>query len=390
MALQVNNFTGFETGDTLEALSIAGSPTFPITDVRSGGRKLFLDVGSEKYTLPWVDNVTDAGGDYIIGFAVKFASTSSDPTAFATVSDTNGSIIEINVDNNNSIVVESQGVDQITSSEEVIGTSSYHYIEVYFQHSDSGNAELFIDGVSQGTATAQDFSRGGSLDSTVGLLFNHDGSNDISIDDVYILSGASSASDAFGDAEVFPYQNTAEDATDQGDTLADGTWALVSETPLNEGTSNDAQYVDTGNLTGSTICDEGTRAGPSGDANVDGDSNIKAAKWIGRFKRGAGGGRTHNFYGGNDGAGANHATWIASNDAKTLAMSLDTVYATFTMLSESTEVPSSTEDFQYGFSKSATGGQDIFCGDIWAMLLHVPSTGPAPTINLVMAPYIPI
>ena len=61
------------------------------------------------------------------------------------------------------------------------------------------------------------------------------------------------------------YQNTVEDATDQGDALANGTWALVSETPLNEGTSNDAQYVDTGNLTGSTICDEGTRAGPSGD-----------------------------------------------------------------------------------------------------------------------------
>ena len=392
MALTINDFSGAETRGTDEFSAISGTVFTSGSQVRTGVFTYSLDIspfGSGEFA-PFA-SVADAGNDYVCGFGIRFGdlTPNTNPARFLSLREGSSEFFALEeTTDGDLLIIDAAGSTIRTVSPSPFTVFVYSFVEIYFQHQASATVEVFVDGVSLGSDSGQDLTDGGTFDTV--RFETVSGGAPFSFDDYYFMSGATAAADRLGDAEVFMYQNTAEDATDQGDTLANGTWALVSETPLNEGTSNDAFYQDTGNLTGSTICDEGTRSGPSGDANVDGDSNIKAAKWIGWFKRSTGGGRTHNFYGGNDGAGANHATWIASNDAKTLGMTLTVGYVTHTMISEGTEVPSSSEDFQYGFSKDATAGQDIFCGDIWAMLLHVPSTGPAPTINLVMAPYIPI
>ena len=366
MALTVNNYFGSETGGGEEASAVSGSADFDQTTVVRSGSRAVAMVGAStiQFTIDIDDGVASAGDDHIVGFG--FHSTDLSPGTATRLFTSNDQGIRLSLDTNGDVLVQ-QGVgNTVATVLSPFTVDTWHYIELYWQNLDSGNVELFIDDSSVASGT-DDF-RGGA--DVTGYVFRGPGSGDGTyyFDDCYILTGATAASDRLGDAEVFMYQNTAEDATDQGDTLADGTWALVSETPLNEGTANDAQYVDTGNLTGSTICDEGTRSGPSGDANVDGDSNIKAAKFVGRFKRSTGGGREHKFLHGNSGDGV-----TASAD-----MGLSTAYATKMIVSEAAAImPLSTESFQHGFSKSATAGQDIFCGDIWAMLLHVPSAGGA-------------
>lgn len=380
MALTINDMSGGELNGLQELSASSGSPTAPSTNPRTGTFHYRLDANESITFDPFV-SVADAGTDYVVGFGVNLSDKTPAVNAdFLRISEVTSIILILELQTNGDVLVQDVDNNTIRTINDPFTDGTYHYIEVYFQHADSATVEVFIDNVSQGSDSAKDLNATEAIDK---VIFINQGSTGITvdIDDYYFESGATAATDRLSTSsagvEVLGvYQNTVEDATDQGDALANGTWALVGEVPLNEGASNDAQYVDTGNLTGSTICDSAdsnARPGPSGDANVDGDSNIKAAKWIGRFKRGTGGGRTHNFYGGNDGAGANHATWIASNDAKTLGMALTTGFVTFTMISESTEVPSSTEDFQYGFSKDTTAGQDIFCGDIWAMLLHVPT-----------------
>ncbi len=370
MALTLNNFTGFETQGAEEASAIGGTPTYPTTDVRSGGACLLLDGSSDSYTLPWVaSGVTDAGGDYIFGGAVKFASLTEDIGGFIDIrDDLGGGLLRLRVGASGKIELSDNSATVVITSTNAVGTSAYHFIEVYFEFvGTNANAELFIDGVSEGTTSTGDFLASGTSVDILRCL--HDGSNNVRFDDIYILSGAASAADRFGDFSVKTYQNTAEDATDQGDALADGTWALVSETPSNSGTSNDASYVDTGNLTGSTIMDEGDRAGPSGDSDVTG-ATIKGAKFISNLKRTSGGGRDHKILYGND------SDWASTSQAATADLGLTVDYVIHEVLTVDTNlVPTSSESFQQGFSKSATAGQDIFCGDQWAMLGYVPATG---------------
>jgi hypothetical protein len=382
MALTLNNLTGFETAGAEEALSVSNSPTFPTTDPRSGNRHLSI-ASTQEYKFPWVaGGVTDQGNDYIVGIAIKLSSTSADSSGFIKVrDDVAGRLWQLEVASSNKLALTDQGgVAVVITSTDSLTTTQYHYIEIYFQHSDPGNAEMFIDGVSQGTASSVDFSNGNSMNASAALEMVHDGSNTFLVDDIYILSGATAASDRYGDFAVKAYQSTDVGATDQGDTLADGTWALVSETPGNEGTSNDAQYQDTGNLTGSTITDGGDRPGPSGDSDVTG-ATIKGAKFIGNFKRTTGGGRTHTLLHGNN----------VDDVTATADLGLTVDYIIYEVLSEAAGiVPTESEFFQQGFSKSATAGQDIFCGDQWAMLGYVPAAVAAiPIPSLVMAPYIP-
>ncbi len=365
------NFTGFETQGGEEASSISGTPSYPTTSPRSGVANLLLDTAADAYGLPWVSTgITDSGPDNIIGFGIKYGSTTEDATAHVEVKDSAGAtIISITMGASSKLEVRDQPGNVVITATNAVGTSGYHFVELNFLKGSNGNAEFYIDGVDEGTVISTDFDAGGSLNSSAELVFTHDGSNQIEVDDVYILSAGTPTSQ-LGNFAVKAYQNTAEDATDQGDALADGTWALVSETPGNEDAANDAQYQDTGNLAGSTICDEGTRSGPSGDGDVTG--TIKGAKWIGNFKRSSGGGRTHEFWVGND------ADWITTPTTKTVVtLSLGVTYAITEKLLEASDlsVPTTSDFFQHGFSKSATAGQDIFCGDIWAMLGYVPGGG---------------
>lgn len=106
------------------------------------------------------------------------------------------------------------------------------------------------------------------------------------------MSGASSTSDFLGPrTEVLgTFQNTAENATDQGSTLDQGTWRVVGNTvPIDEAAGSQAGYTNAAAQAGYTICDEGRRDGP--DLLITGTS--VGAKWIHRLRRGSGSGTVH-------------------------------------------------------------------------------------------------
>ncbi len=371
MALTLNYLTGFETGGLEEVQAVSGG-LVTTTNPRTGDWSLELQEQGDSATFSCFDLVASAGGDYVLGFACAIDSESGlRRTSVAVRDSSNNQIIKVLLQTGVGIWVlsieDSMGIVVATDSSAANVDNVYNYFELYFQTGASASAELFMDDVSILNPTGEDFS--GVPDNFIFQNVTWNNTNTGFFDDYYFLSGAAAASDRYGDFAVKAYQSTDVGATDQGDTLADGTWALVSETPGNSGTSNDAQYQDdTGpNLTGSTITDGGDRPGPSGDSDVTG-ATIKGAKYISNLMRGAGGGRTHTILHGNSGDGV----------TATADLGLTTDFLIYEVLSESASiVPTESEFMQMGFSKSATGGQDIFCGDQWAMLGFVPAAPPA-------------
>ena len=393
MANVLGNLVGFETGGLEETVASAGTPdATEETVVRFGIRSCKLAGAATSASIDIDTNVAGTTGsttNHIVGFA--FQTNDITPTTDVDILEAQtgagGKPIGLRFEaTTGDLIVLDNASNEVGTITAPFTVNTWHYIELWHENTSGAGAnsdcEVFIDEISKITITNEDFDLGATISFyrfTGGTTTNED----IYIDDFYTLfdtAQISTSADVFGDFAVKGFQNTAEDATDQGDTLADGTWALVSETPGNSGTSNDASYVDTGNLTGSTIMDEGSRAGPSGDSDVTG-ATIKGAKFISNLKRGTGGGRTHTILHGNSGDGV----------TATADLELTASYVIHEVLSElASIVPTESESFQMGFSKSATAGQDIFCGDQWAMLGYVPASGPAaPIPSLVMAPYVP-
>jgi hypothetical protein len=191
-------------------------------------------------------------------------------------------------------------------------------------------------------------------------------------DDVYILSGATAASDRLGDCEVLVYQNdlasaTADDGAVGSDpgTLDTGNWDDSAETPGNN--ANNSAFTVTAADSGVAYTDGGSRAGPSGDADIDGDSNIRAWKGVWNADRTGGGGTTHTIYIGHD-------SDVTDGFDSAIVTLLNGTVDEFTLLGE-TDPPLSTENFAQGFGKSS-GGRDFDNRDMWAMLLHIPSAAP--------------
>ena len=383
MALILRRICGFETGGLEQAVAVTGTPSVQGTTVKNGTWALNCSPAAtvEEFIL-----ASDFSGlDLLIGFWFQTADVT--PAAnidFFKEGDTGSNInIAIRLKTDGDIAILDSVGTEVATGTPSLTNSQWHFIEIIFAPTGSGDAEVIIDGSSVVSATAEDFLSGGSF----GKLYfrgadNTGGNPEVYFDDIYDYTGAT-GTDVLGDFVVKAYQNTAEDATDQGDTLADGTWALVSETPGNSGTSNDAFYENTGNLTGSTIMDEGTRAGPSGDSDITG-ATIKAAEFIGTYKRGTGGGRTHSMLTGSD-------ETVSGFPQATTTIVLTTNYVVHTRFVAAgvVEVPTTSDFFQMGFSKSATAGQDIFCGDQWAMLGYVPAAaGGDTTIVAALGSYV--
>ncbi len=382
MPLTLNNFTGFETEGPEEATSATGSVTFPTTDVRSGLSCLFLDGGGESYAMAWDANgATDDGTDYIIGFGVKFESTTADITSFVSLIDDSSNVIfGVRLASSNKIEIVDTTTFRITATNEV-GTTNYHYIEVYFTYTGTDSAELFIDGVSEGTTSVADFFATGTIAPTGTLRFIHDGTNSVRIDDVYILSGASSADDRLGPIEVFGYQ-AGESATSTGGTPTNGTFTETGDTigvDEVDGTALEASGASALTLTvdltdGSNA--RGLEGGPAaGAADVSG--TILAAKYVLNLKRGNGSGTSMRYLYGNSSETETSSADIESN--------LSSSYVIFEQLSiTASVVPTSSDDFSFGISAGTddTGSREIFCADAWCMLLHCPKVDSVTFANL--------
>ncbi len=376
--VQINNFTGFETQGNEESSGVTATPLYNTSIPRSGAACIDLSA-TENYSFPWVaDGVTDAGTDYIFGFGFRTDSTAfSNATIVSVFDDSGGLIFEVRAASTEVIFLRDANGTQIGLVDFTISPDTWYYVEVYAQlNNASANWEWFVDGTSIESGSAADLTDGNAFGTaTSDLVFDDVGNASTFFDDVYILSGASAATDRFGGGtinempEVFMYQNDRNEGDGTADlsaisggglTLNSGEWTDAANTPGSEASS--ADFTGTP-LDGVAYTDGGARAGPSGDANIDGDSNIKAWKGIWHAERGGGGATTHTIYIGND------ADTEGNFDNGTIAL-LNNEEANFELLGE-TDPPLSTENFAQGFGVS--GNQDFRCREMWATLLHVPS-----------------
>ena len=375
MALTLNNFTGFETQGA-EEFNVVSSPTFNTSTPLRGTSSL----GGGSADLPWVaDGITDAGASYVFGALFRKAGNpSSDSGLLQVDDDTGATICGVSVNTSGALELKDAATGILDTSS-VLNNDQIYLIEVFAElNSASGAWEWFIDGVSEGSGTGADFTDGNAFSSALSVLrFDAalGGLPAVDLDIGYILSGATSAANRLGIAEVFAYQNDqGASATPDGGfgtvgtDLNTGTWDLVAETPSDTTSGNVAIYTSAGHGTVDLT-------GPKDDANIDGDSNIIAIKGIWVAKRSNGGTSIHSVALGNDGDG---------NAPPETVITLTTVYATHEVLRE-TDLPLSTDLIRQGFE--TTGARDFDCGEMWAMLLHVPTSEPAVASAQVLSNY---
>lgn len=372
MALTLNEFLGFETGGLEEASATSGTPDATETViVRSGARSLAMNATADQYDFDPLAHVSSGGTGNVLGFA--FYTTDKTPASNTTIvvigDSTDADVLNLVLETDGDIVVNDN--TGATTINDPLTENAWNYIELFWNHVDSGSWELFVNGTSVGSASSRDMSGGGTLNlcslrgTATGTFY---------YDDIYWLTGATAASDRLGDAEVFKYQSVKASATPDTSALADtvlqaGTWDKAGETPL-AATATNPEYTDTGAGVVYTDATNGSPEGPKNDARIDGDSNIKGMKGISNMKRAGGGGTDHFIHMGNDGG-------AASDLLKSADLDPTTAFVNYFLFTESTTVmPKSTEYCAIGFEQS--NAQDYECQEQWVMLLHVP-TDPALT-----------
>lgn len=385
MALTLNNFTGFETQGDEEANATAGSITFNATGGRNNGAYITLNSSIAEYELLWVvTGATDGGNDYIVGAGVRFDDvTPTDVGVFLEIHDDADSvIISLQLQANGDVLVQDANQATIRTLTPTLVDATFHFFEIYFQHSATGTIEVFIDEFSEGSDSNEDLTDGNGFGGAGSHLKLRRSADIVSrYDDIYILSGATDADDRLGPVEVFGYQSDSSDGTNLENSR---TWAEAGDTPGVE--ESDATAVQVAGGTSTTaIVDlvdgansRGLPGGPSTGAPNDVSDTIKGAKWIYNLHRSNGSGTSMRYIYGNTGETATSSVDIE-------ASLTDTAYTIFEQISEAASVvPTASEDFRYGISAGTddTGSRELFAADIWAMLLHVP----AADTNQAMAP----
>jgi len=381
MALQVNNYTGFETAGTEESSGTTGSPTFPTTAPASGDRHASFPGNGTGYRLPHlVAGQTDQGNDYIFSFKVRptgdVTPSAPDQNMVTYAEDSGQFIWRLQLNESGDVEVEDETGALIRTITAPFVVGVYQLWQVHFQHSASGSIEVFIDGVSQGIDTGQDLTNGGTLGVLAGprVIGVGNTTDDWYFDDLLIQSGVTSSGDKFRGVEVFKYQSSKASATpdDGGGDLDAGDWDECGKTPLDATTPN-AEYTSAGAGAVDSDATNGFPEGPANDPRIHGDAHIRAMKVVCNMQRSGGGGTDHFILMGND------------VDGTTQSVDLDPTqsFVDYFFVSElASIVPTSTQHCRFGFE--TTGNQDFECQEIWAMILHEPN---AP--ELIMAPYRP-
>lgn len=365
MALVIDNYVGFETGGEEELSSSNGSPTIISTGQRTGAYAMRLN-GTDSIRIPIFSTIV-VGSDLIIGFGVNFGDTTPASSADFFVLSASGATVSprLQLETDGKVTI-SFSAGSATSVGAPFIDATDHFVELYVRLDNTGgSAELFVDGSPVVSISGLDTF--GNVPNEVRFDASSD-RGDMDIDDVYIqvdTAGGSSASDRLGDAEVFGYQHSVTGAVaDAGlngtaqTNLSSGGWEDTVD-----GSDGTAAAMDSSPHYGTVDFD-----GPNGDANIDGDSNIKAIKALTRLNRDGGGGTTHYIGLGNSSQGNNAGLY----DDNTHWGPITTTITWYSIVSE-TDLPSASQDIRMGFGTG--GAQNINCYDSWAMLLHVPSVG---------------
>jgi hypothetical protein len=369
--MTVGNFEGFESGGFEPSRAITGSPTIQSGVVQTGTFALQTDAGESSSWYVKYDEEEAPGSPYIVKIAVQFSSISPSVKTRFLLALQGGPAWSLWLKADGDLEVQDANGGIISTVTSPFTAGEFHFVEVFFENLDSGDIEIFIDDLSVFSSSGEDLNSTGSL---VAYSFGNTAASNITIyvDDYYSLFSVSSAADRLGkNTNVLgAYQNTVEDATDQGTTLDVGTWAFAGEVPVSE--VNTAEYTG-GVASGHTITDDADsnlRPGPNGDPAVTG--TIIAAKWEWWAKRGGGGGTEHYLVYGHNG-----------DTASTADIGLTNAYVYYSELLEvsDSKVPTVSESFALGIAKNG-GARDFILSDQWATLLHRPPGVSVPKISI--------
>lgn len=378
-ALTLNNFSGFETNGLDEALATAGTPVGIGTPVHSGDFSIHFNSSADSYDIAMITGgSTDSDNDFIVGFFVRMDSWAGAGDIIVALDDAGGEVWSLR-HSGGDLIAQDADISVIATCSSCLVIDTWHLIEVRWQHQASGDFDLHLDGVSEISETAEDLTDGGAISEDAAVYrLNGPTSNNRYFDDFYAYSGGTGTGDFLGDAEVFRYQaNTNSAVADRNvvgsgpDNLEQGVWQDLGETPLSSDatepgyTSGDARAgaMDTDD----TQSGDNFRPGPSGDSNIDGDSNIKGGKWLNRLRRDNGSGTTHFF-----------AFGDSIGNAANVTVTLGVTFTNFFLIrTDVSDVPSSSEFFTIGFRK-LSGGREIFSEEMWTFILHVPDGGAPP------------
>jgi hypothetical protein len=375
-ALTLNNFWGCETNGADEFRTAAGTPNCVNTNVRSGDWSLELNGAASCGEMgSWEiieGSSTDSGNDYILGFAFRITNKTDDTFEWLRVfSSSSGLVWQLSQEADGDLRLEDSAQTFVATATDPFVNNTWHFVEVRWQHLDAGAIDIWVDGSPVLSETGVDMSLGTSVQSVQACSLS--AGTDLMFDDLYMYSGASGTGDFLGNAEVFRYQANTNSATQNGTcsgsprALDTGVWQDLGETPR----SPDAtEPTYTGGAGGGVIWTDDTqsgnnyRPGPNGDAEIDGDSNIKGGKWLLVLKRGNGNTTTHRTCRGNN-----------VDTPGTSIVFLETSFLYYTRISvDPNRVPLSTEYMAMGFHKT-DGGRDITSEEMWAFILHVPDAG---------------
>lgn len=369
----INSFTGWETGDLSEIWSWSGPPTVQSSVVRTGTYALQVDAGQRVRIQQFWNGNNRVSNNHVFGFAFRTDDTTPTTDSHLAWLATGGSAaMQLVLTTGGDLALNDDDSTPVGTATTPFTNDIWHYIEVYIEDSASGVCDVYIDGASAISVSGQDFSEAAGLWDEVQLRNSGTGSI-FYFDDFYWMSGASSIADRLGGnaseqasgkiPEVFAYQKTDGGATDQGDTLDTGTWALASETPAVTGAGNRAEYTTT-DAAGSMRTNSGTRSGPSGDANIDGDSNIIAAKYTYILTTDIASDHYIRYGNDTDGTQERVAT-VGTGDTVIEVVSEDPAV-----------VPLSTESFEIG--GRANGANDLRFEELWCHILHTPDIAGPP------------
>lgn len=252
MAVTINNLWGAETGGLEEASASIGSPTASTTQAHSGTYSYRLTPG-DTLDFSMFESVASAGNNHIIGFWIRFDTVDSGLTQdFLEIHDSGGKAIGLGLafTDGNLRVTWVGGSTEYTSGP-YFSDNTWHFVELYFQNLNSGDFEVFIDGVSKASNTARDFVNSGTVDTIKFATANVGGARSWYLDDMYWLSDVTDETDRLGGCEVFSYRSSKASATPDltsGDALDAGQWADAQE--IGFGETNVASYEAAGACTG--------------------------------------------------------------------------------------------------------------------------------------------
>lgn len=373
MALTLNMFLGAETGTINEIVN--GTTTYLLVESSSPrtGAYHFRQVTNGS-SCSFVTEVADAGSGYIFGFArrrtsgsagsarMSLANSPSNPVGSTQWTDETGSLQISGVNGNTTTLrIANAAGTTLTDISSALSDADWDYIEVY--HSDwstSATVEVFVNGTSVYSASGID-TKGTSTARPTDLSINQQ----CSWDDIYVLTGATSASQRLNQPRVKGYKSNVASATDNGSALDSGTWNSTGSVPWADASS---VTYSTNGAAGTTDTDTSTpNTGPSGDSDITG-ATIYGARWIIRAARTAGSNSTPFLTYGDTGGTTNTGDILTTSAAD------------YAFLSESTNVPSASQYFRVGGGKNS-GGRDVTIYDAMGMLLYVPNVGPTYTLT---------